>query len=94
MEMQDKINQLERTILELGTEIFRMKSQVSSLTGHHESFIEVMSGLKSILDEKGLINEDDFENAVALGQAITTVGQGAAELNFEEELDRIKKNSH
>lgn len=96
MEVRDKINQLERTILELGTEIFRMKSQLSSLRTDHDNFIEIMGGLKSILDEKGLINEDDFDNAVALGQAISSGhhGSGGVELSFEEELDRLKKNSH
>lgn len=94
MEMQDKINQLERTILELGTEIFRMKSQVSSLKSHHDNFVEIMSGLKNLLDEKGLINEDDFDNAVSLGQAIANSGIGGMEMSFEEELDKIKKNSH
>ena len=94
METQDKINQLERTILELGTEIFRMKTQVSALKSHHDNFIEIMSGLKNILDEKGLINEEDFDNAVGLGQAIANTGLGKIDLSFEEELDKIKKNSH
>lgn len=94
MEVRDRISQLERTILELGTEIFRMKTQVSSLKGEQETFIEMMSGLRNILDEKGLITEDDFDNAVALGEAIATTSQSSPEYHFEEELERIKKNSH
>ena len=42
---KDKISQLERAILELGTEIFRMKTEVRTLRDAHEQFIEVMKGL-------------------------------------------------
>ncbi|NRA47313.1 MAG: hypothetical protein HRU09_20375 [Oligoflexales bacterium] len=94
MEPEDKINQLERTILELGTEIFRVKTEVSSLKGVNEKFLEVMKGLKSLLDEKGVISSDDFENAVDLGQAVSLVSSPSFDPHIDEELAKIKKTSH
>lgn len=94
MESEEKINQLERTILELGTEIFRVKTEVSSLKGVNEKFLEVMKGLKSLLDEKGVISGDDFDNAVDLGQAVSIVSSPTFEPNIDEELAKIKKTSH
>ena len=94
MGCENKVNQLERTILELGTEIFRVKTEVSSLKGVNERFIEVMKGLKSLLDEKGVISCDDFENAVDLGQAVAIASTPSFEHHIDEELARIKKTTH
>ena len=91
---EDKLRQLERTILELGTEIFRIKSEMGSLRDFNDHFVEVMKGLKNILDEKGLITADDFENAVALGQALTGGTGNSFDSGFEEEIEKIKKTSH
>lgn len=93
MTTEDRINQLERTLLELGTEVFRVKTELSSIKDTNENFIEVMKGLKALLDEKGVISSDDFENAVDLGQALL-LPTTPIESPFEDELERIKKTSH
>ena len=59
----DRLQQLERTVLELGTELFRMKTDVNSLRGFNSNFVEIMKGLQHILDEKGLISLEDFEGS-------------------------------
>ena len=88
---QDRLEQLERTVLELGTELYRLRSEVGNAKTSHENFLEIIKGLKLILDEKGLIAREDFENAVELGNAIAG---GASESGLYEEIDKIKKTSH
>ncbi len=89
----DRLQQLERTVLELGTELFRMKTDVNSLRGFNSNFVEIMKGLQHILDEKGLISLEDFDNAIDLGQAISSIN-AVNDLSFDEHLERIKKSGH
>ncbi len=88
----EKIEQLERTVLELGTEIFRLKTEISSLKGYHENFVDIVEGLKKILDEKGLISHEDFDAAIDLGNAISMSSQVV--YGLDSDLDKIKKTSH
>jgi hypothetical protein len=67
---KDKIYKLERALLELGSEIFRLKTNLHALHCSHEKFVKVMDGLRSLLDDKGLILEDDFDSAVDLKSAV------------------------
>jgi len=90
---KERIDQLERTVLELGTELFRVKGDVISLKEYHEKFFDIVDGLKKILDEKGLINMEDFEAAVELGDALSA-GQSHFDHSQELEIEKIKKTSH
>jgi len=67
--MAERVKQLETTVLELGTEMFRLKHQVAALVDQNSNFQKAMKGLKSILDEKGIISIEDFELATSMGQA-------------------------
>jgi hypothetical protein len=91
---KERMNQLERTVLELGTEIYRMKGDVGSLKMYHEKFIEIVGGLKQILDEKGLVNHEDFDAAIELGNALALKGTGYYDPSGELEIEKIKKSSH
>ena len=62
--MAAKINQLESTLMELGTEMFRLKHQMSDMQVQQTQFVKTINGLKGILDEKGVITAEDFELAV------------------------------
>lgn len=59
-----KVQQLENSLMELGTEMFRLKHQLADLQVAQSQMVKTMTGLKNILDEKGLITIDDFELAV------------------------------
>jgi len=63
-----RVEQLERTILELGTEIFKLRSHISDISKFEDRFLKTMRGLKIILDDKGLITSEDFETALDLGE--------------------------
>ena len=85
-EAQDK---LERSVLDLGAELFHLKNEIYALKNAQHTFLEVLHGLKMILDEKGLINIEDFESAVELGQALS--GITALDVSIENEYQRFKK---
>jgi hypothetical protein len=89
----EKLQQLERTILDLGSELYRLKSEISTVKGYHENFVDIVDGLKKILDEKGLISLEDFESAVELGQAVN-ITTNQIDYSIETELERVKKTSH
>jgi hypothetical protein len=91
---KERISQLERTLLELGTEVYRVKSDLASLKGYHEKFVDIVDGLKKILDEKGLIHHEDFDAAVELGNALSLRNHNHFDPSVELEIEKIKKTSH
>ncbi len=89
--MSQRINLLEHSLMELGTEMYKLKSEVKSMTDFNQKLIKIVSGLKAILDEKGLISADDFDSAVELGDAINLTG-GAH--TTESKDVKLKKSVH
>jgi len=70
--MQSKIEHLERTILELGAQVYRTKHQVDELMRINAGYLEVFASLKRLLDDRGVISADDFEDAVAIDKILKT----------------------
>ncbi len=89
---KDRIEQIERALLEVGTEVYRLRQEVHTSNSAYLHMIEVIKGLKVILDDKGLISEEDFENAIDLSQAISF--QQSQDGSLLEDRDRIKKLTH
>lgn len=90
----DTTSQMERTLLELGTEVYRLKNELSELKGFQENFIDVVNGLKFILDDKGLITVEDFDSAIELGDAISFTHRASLEDAITDDIKKIKKTSH
>ena len=91
--MADKLNRLESTILELGTELFRLRNDLEQMHDFRDQFVGVMKGLKHMLDEKGLITLEDFDAAIDFGEIFEQFhGSQEGVLELEEEFS--KKNSH
>ena len=88
-----KLEMLERTVLELGSELYHLKGTMARNQQTHESFLSIIKGLKQLLDEKGLITLDDFDAAVELGQALEAFNSPAAHA-YDGELDKGKKSGH
>ena len=88
-----KMEMLERTMLELGSELYHLKGTVAKNQQTHESFLSIIKGLKQLLDEKGLITLDDFDAAIELGQALEAFNSPAGHAH-EGELDKGKKSGH
>ena len=89
--MAAKIYQLESTIMELGTEMFRLKHQISDMQHMQAQFVKTINGLKGILDEKGVINAEDFDMAVDVNQMVEKADRGQER---EAALPSPKKELH
>ena len=87
----DKMRQLEQALLELGTEIMRLKGEIGDIRSHQDKFLEVINGLKLILDEKGLITTEEFENGIDILNSITGTNY---DVSVEDEIEKIKKIHH
>ena len=88
--MAAKIQRLETTLMELGTEMFRLRHQISDMQHMQTQFIKTLSGLKTILDEKGVVSSDDFELAVDM----TRYSDKADRLEKDHQLPSPKKEMH
>ena len=92
LERKDKLDQLERTILELGAEIFRLKSELTDIKSSHTKFNTTIKGLKDILDDKGIIMSEDFEASVEVNSMMSSEVEG--DFVTDQEMDRLKKAVH
>ena len=90
--MSDRMKQLETSLLELGTEMFRLKHQLAAVVDQGKHFVASMKNLKLILDEKGLISQDDFESVVDMAEATKPVTK--ADHEDEAILRQLKKSVH
>jgi hypothetical protein len=89
--VKSRMDMLERTVLELGTELYNMKGQVQKNHETNVQFVALIKGLKTLLDEKGLITPDDFEAAVELAEVIERFN---AQDSGHIDLDKPKKSGH
>ncbi len=89
---KEYLERIERSLLELGTEIYCMKGEIAAVKGSHENLLEIIRGLKLILDDKGLITIDDFESAVDLGHALTN--HASLDHALHASLEKLKKVGH
>ena len=89
----DRLGQLEHSLLELGTEMFRLKHQVADLGDFRDRLLGTLNGLKRILDEKWVVSNDDFDAAVELGDVLTQFS-GQVDHGSAVEMEILKKTSH
>jgi prefoldin subunit 5 len=92
LERKDKLDQLERTILELGAEIFRLKTELTDIKTSHTKFHTTLKGLKDILDDKGIIMSEDFEASVEVNSMMSS--ELESDYVTDQEMERLKKAVH
>jgi len=68
--MSAKAEHLERTILELGSELFRLKHRMDEIEKTNESYNQIFTSLKKLLDDKGIISADDFDDEISLDKIL------------------------
>jgi hypothetical protein len=68
--MKDRIGQLEYTIMELGTEIYRLKSEMQQMSNIQSKSLKTLKGLQNMLDERGVIAMEDFDIETDLQQLL------------------------
>ena len=88
--MATKIEHLERTVLELGTEIYRVKYRIESVEKENSYFRDLFISLRNILDEKGVINLDEFDEAIAIDRILARQAGSANEVG-PSHLEALKK---
>lgn len=91
-ELSEKMELLERSVMELGTEVYSLRSTVTKGKQHVEQVLSVFQGLKRLLDEKGLVTVDDFDAAVELGEVLEQYHTNLG--NPGDEIERLKKTGH
>jgi hypothetical protein len=91
---KEKVRKMERALLELGSDIFRLKTTMYDLQTNHEKFVKIIEGLRLILDEKGVILEDDFDSAVDLKNAVSGLQCNAPSPLNSPGAGRTKKDFH
>jgi hypothetical protein len=78
--MNPKLDSLERTVLELGSELFRVKHRMDEVDRSNGRFKQALISLKKLLDEKGIVSADDFEEIVALDSLLESQSSQNSEL--------------
>ena len=68
--MSVKLDHLERTVLELGTEIYRVKHRMDLVEKENSYYQEIFTSLRKALDEKGIISLEDFDEAIQLDRIL------------------------
>jgi hypothetical protein len=68
--MKDRIEQLEYTVMELGTELYKAKSEMQQISKVQRATLASLKGLRNVLDSKGVIDKDDIEIEIELTRLI------------------------
>jgi len=89
--MKDYLNRLESALLDLGAEVYAMKSQVRDLKDHRHRFEQIITALRGVLDEKGILSEEDFELALT-SSGVKEVIDDSVDAKDERTFKRTKEN--
>jgi hypothetical protein len=60
--MHKDLEKLEFTVMELGAEIFKLRQELTNINQVQENYVSMLTKLKNLLDDKGVICKDDIEN--------------------------------
>ncbi len=90
--MNNKLDQLERALLEMGSEMYRLKSELIEMRDNQGQFIKSMQSLKTLLDEKGMVTEDEFESALDLADIMNKMNSSVDQV--QSVFEKLKKIGH
>ena len=80
--MSNRIDQLEYTVMELGSQVFRLKQEVTNLNCSQDALVDIFKKLRAILDEKGVLEIEDFDLLTDFYQVLDQFNGG-----MEPEID-------
>ena len=90
--MSGKLEYLERTILELGSEIYQVKHRMDEVEKSNVNYRQIFVSLKKLLDDKGIISGEDFDEVVDLDHILNHQASGqTSELmsTLSEDLKKV-----
>ena len=73
----DKLCFIERSVLELGSEVYKLKQELKTVRFSHKNILDQLKALRLLLDDGGVISLDDFDGAIDLAEAIMRVEKGS-----------------
>jgi hypothetical protein len=88
--MKDRMDLLEQTILDLGTEVYKLKHTLVSVSIKQHALQKVLEGLRGMLDEKGLITQEEVEESTLMNDLVEAK---ATPRDHEQEKLYTKKES-
>lgn len=92
--MSERDDKLQNSVLELGSEIFRLRGQVAQVLEMQEKVSKALKGLRGLLDEKGFLSIEDFDTAVDLSE-VNSVGRGpTTDVLLDAGIDWRKRETH
>ena len=90
--MDNRLEQLEYTVMELGTEIFRLKAELNDMTDKHSQLNGVVSNIRTILDEKGVLEAEDLDISASLREFDAECEEN--NLDVDKPVDGTKTEYH
>lgn len=90
MEVTKYQQKIEQAILELGTELLQLKSNLSEAQRENTRLREAFGELRKLLDEKNLVADEDFE--IQLCEVMNESHEAESVVNAQ--FDLHKKFSH
>jgi regulator of replication initiation timing len=85
------MDQLEYTVMELGAEMFRLKQEISQMTQVKDNLTKAFRKLQDVLDEKGIIDNEEFDIALNMQDIFNPLADG---LDDEEDDTPGKHELH
>ena len=85
----EKLRLVQRSLLDLGSQVFRLRQKVQDVKDFNEEFVKAMDALKNLLDEKELVSKEEFDATVDL----RTIMRGMAD-TFESDHDRADSDAN
>jgi len=90
--MKDMLHRLENTVLELGAELYSLKHDLREATQRNAQLVAGFQALQNLLDQHGIIDEDEFSLAVGMLELVDD--RVRLEGEYTQFIDNSKKTSH
>ena len=68
--LEEKFDQLIETVNNIGGEVCRLRAEVDGLTDENTVLIDNIKKLKAVIEEKGVVNLDDFTLACEIHEEL------------------------
>lgn len=65
-----KVAMLERTVLDLGAQLFELKGSYERSREHNEAIQITIFGIKTLLDKEGIVPLENFDEEISLIQEV------------------------
>ena len=89
----ERQSEIEISMMELGVEVFRLKNEMKEYIKIQKEIILGLKGLKSLLDEKGIIDPEELDAQIDLNQILEAMSRLMdVESDFKKHLNKKISN--